>query len=318
MDDNGVELEVPKVVLTVNEVMLEGLALVNFTEARINRVKKAATNKQRFKDHFGCLPVVCTQLFHDLQTTDDPSARLDDNKINIKYLLMTLHWLYRYPTEPEMEAMFDKSQKTIREWCRYYVTKIRALKAEKVVWPVFKETDIWVLYVDCIDCATQEPTNPTLSQDRTFFTFKHKSAGLRYELGTDLFKSALVWMNGPFPAGEFNDKGIFVEKGLKEKLENCGKKCIADGIYNGHPKVCSTFNAVDRKDVAKFKTRAQMRHEQFNGMIKEFACVRHHFRHGDTGDVLMEKFSLCFEAVAVICIYRMEHGEKLFDILAGL
>jgi hypothetical protein len=61
-------------------------------------------------------------------------------------------------------------------------------------------------------------------------------------------------MNGPFPSGFDNDKGLFVNQGLKEKLEACGKKCIADGIYNGYPHVCSTFNAIDRQDVAKFKS----------------------------------------------------------------
>ena len=105
--------------------------------------------------------------------------------------------------------------------------------------------------------------------------------------------------------------GIFVKHGLKDKLEAAGKKCIADSGYTGYPDLVSTFNAVDRKDVRKFKTRVQMRHEQFNGMLKEFRALNGVFRH-------KEKFGVCFDAVAVICIYRMENGEPLFNAMAGL
>ena len=306
-------MRVPKVILTAKELQLEGLKLVNYTLERIYRVKTTGTNKQRFKTHFGCSAAVCALIFHDLQTTNDDTAHLDENGIDIKSMLMALHFLYRYPTENEREAIFDSSPKTLRKWAWYYVDKIQALKTEKIVWPDDFGSDIWVLYVDCVDCLTEEPTHPTLTKDPKFFSFKKNKSGLRYELGTDLFRSAIIWMNGPFPAGEENDRGLFVKKGLKDKLEAAGKKCIADGIYTGYPKVCSTFNAIDRKDVAKFKSRAQMRHEQFNGLLKEFKILYHAFRHRD-----MEKFRSCFEAVTVVCIYRMENGEPLFDILAGL
>ena len=54
-----------------------------------------------------------------------------------------------------------------------------------------------------------------------------------------------------------------------------------------------------------------MRHEQFNGVIKEFLVTSSVFRHKD-------KFGLCFDAVVAVCIHRMEHGEPPFDALAGL
>lgn len=309
-DDDS--FEAPAVILTAKEIMEEGLVLVNYTLARIYRTKNSKTNKQRFKDHFGCSPSVCARIFEDLQTTDDENARLDDKMISIHALLMTLHLMYRYPTEKQAEAIFDLSPKTMRQKVRYYIKKIQALKAEKIQFPDCSGTDIWILYVDCVDSLLNEPRHPILSKDPDFFSFKFNHAGMRYELGTDLYRSAVVWMNGPFPAGEDNDKGIFVKQGLKDKLESVGKKCIADGIYTGYPHVCSTFNALDRKDVAKFKSRAQMRHEQFNGMIKEFDCLSRAFRHKK------ENFAAWFEAVVVVCIYRIENGEPLFNILAGL
>jgi len=305
------QFRVPKVILTAKEIQHVGLRLVNYTVKRILRVKTSNTNKQRFKDHFGCPPIACAKIFEDLQTSDNDEIRLDDNKIHIDVLLMALLFLYLYPTEKKREAIFDKSPKTIREWTWYYVGKLQALKKEKVVWPDNFGNNIWVLYVDCVDCPVEESTHPELALDPDYYSFKLNSAGLRYELGTDLFRSALIWMNGPFLPGTDNDKGFFSKMGLRDKLESCGVKCIADGIYNGMPEVCSTFNAIDREDVAKFKARAQMRHEQFNGMIKEFKSMCTKFRN-------KSKHQMCFEAVAVVCIYRMENGEPLFDVLAGL
>jgi hypothetical protein len=55
-----------------------------------------------------------------------------------------------------------------------------------------------------------------------------------------------------------------------------------------------------------------MRHEQLNGMLKGFGCLYQRSRHSDA------RFKTCFEAVSVICQYRMEHGEPLFNIMAGM
>lgn len=107
--------------------------------------------------------------------------------------------------------------------------------------------------------------------------------------------------------------GKLVKFGLLDKLRSVGKKALGDKIYNGYPDAVSTFNAFDDDAVMDFKARAQMRHEQFNGMMKEFAVLDTRFRSPDD-----EKFATCFEAVAVICVYRMEHGEPLFDVLAGI
>jgi hypothetical protein len=46
-----------------------------------------------------------------------------------------------------------------------------------------------------------------------------------------------------------------------------------------------------------------MRHEQFNGMLKGVGCLYQRFRHSDA------RFKTCFEAVSVICQYRVEHGD---------
>ena len=309
------DFEPPKVILTPKEVLEIGLRLVNYSEGRINRAK-IQTNTTRFKSHFGVNQIVAAQVFEDLQTSPNEDARLDEKKISIEYFLQALNFLYAYNTEKRREPMFDLSPKTMRDWVWYYVYKIRALKQEKILFPDdFKDDDIWICTVDCTDCPIEEICHPTLSQNPELYSFKLNGAGLRYEFGIDLFSSRLMWMNGPFLPGEKNDNTIFAEEGLKAKLSEIGKKALGDKIYNGHPDECSTYNAADGDLVSKFKARAQMRHEQFNGMVKEFKCTSVPFRHKPDK---ITKHKACFEAVTVLCQYRMEHGEPLFDLLAGL
>jgi hypothetical protein len=129
-----------------------------------------------------------------------------------------------------------------------------------------------------------------------------------YELGIGLFKNQLVWMNGPFKAGE-SDNGTLKKRGLKAKLEAAGKRGIDDSGYPGHPELLSTPNNHDFKAVKKFKSRALKWHEKFNGMTKNFDCLSGCFFHS------VEQFSQCFEVICVICQYQLEMGDPLYDVL---
>lgn len=112
-------------------------------------------------------------------------------------------------------------------------------------------------------------------------------------------------MNGPFKAGP-SDSKIFQEKGLKDQLSQNGNVGIADGGYPGHPNVLSTPNY---HAVKLFKSRALKRHEKFNGMIKQFDCLKGRFRHS------ADRLQTCVEAACVVCQYKMEMGDPLYDIL---
>ena len=312
--DNGRNAPSQHVIYTSREVLLKGLELV-YSEERIIRVHgdpgESKTNVQRFKDHYGANPVVVATIWEDLQTTNIPRARI--TVLKFEAFLEALNFLYRYKRESEREAQFDKSPKTIRKWSWYYLMKVQALKASKIVFPSIEElgNDVWIMTVDGTHSQWNEPSHPEYSQDRKAFSFKKHHAGLCYELGISLFESRLIWMNGSFYAGA-NDKKNFVDKGLKDKLEAIGKKALGDKGYTGYTNVCSTFNAFDSDAVKKFKSRAQMRHEQFNGMLKEFSSLDNQFRHKQAN------FEVCFEAACVVCQYRLENGEPLFDLLAGI
>jgi len=187
------------------------------------------------------------------------------------------------------------------------VTKIQALKDKKILWND-DGVSVWDIAVDGVHTRCNEPKHPVWSQDKKYFSHKCKHAGYGYELATRLHTNQLCWMNGPFPAG-LNDISVFKKKGLREELRRRNKKAIGDKGYNGSPDEVSTFNAHDKKSVKMFKRRALMRHETFNGRIKEFAILNGTFRHSEA------KFKSAFEAVCVLCQYKIEIENPLFDIL---
>jgi len=70
----------------------------------------------------------------------------------------------------------------------------------------------------------------------------HKYAGksaLRYELGIDILEGNLVWIQGPYPAGKFNDIAIFNNKVLLRHYLEPWEQVEADNGYVGHGKKSS-------------------------------------------------------------------------------
>ena len=313
--DSGDEIpDGDHVIFTSGEILNKGLELLRFPGERIEKFKHSRA-VDRFRLAFGATPKIVAQIWDDLQTTTIDSARLDPGKKNrsMDDFLRTLFFLRKYETEKDRESRWQVSDRKQRDQCWYYLKKLQALKKMKVRWINGKEDDVWIMTVDGVSSATNEPNHPEFSQDTKAYSHKKKHAGLTYELGISLFSSNLVWMNGPFLSGA-NDKTNFVKQGVKQKLKSVKKKALGDKIYNGHPNEISTFNAMDNDVTKRLKSRAQMRHEKFNGMMKEYNVLSQQFRHPSPEN---EKFAMCFEAVAVICQYRLENGEPLFDLLAG-
>jgi len=71
---------------------------------------------------------------------------------------------------------------------------------------------------------------PRKTPSTKWYSHKYKKAGLAYEIAVALHHDSIVWVNGPFPAGE-NDKAIFEKPGgLKSKLKG-NQAMIADEGY---------------------------------------------------------------------------------------
>jgi hypothetical protein len=136
---------------------------------------------------------------------------------------------------------------------------------------------------------------------------------LAYELGIAIRSNKLVWINGPFPAGQ-NDLLIYRKpNGLKSKIP-ANKRVIADEGYKGEAQI-SRRNTFDTRAVKDFKNRARARHETFNGRLKHFHILEDRFRHGkDKFKTVIEKHKAVFEALCVVVQYEMENGSPMFDV----
>jgi hypothetical protein len=119
------------VVLTSHEIMRHGLVCAGYDRIRQERVM-GSTNIARFKTKYGSTPLVCAQIWEDLQTTEIPEAHVDEMYLDLKYFLAANNWLFRYPTDEEQSGSFGKCLTTMRKWKSFYVQKIAALKEQKV------------------------------------------------------------------------------------------------------------------------------------------------------------------------------------------
>ena len=296
---------------TSDDMLRKGLQLAGVKDRAFAKRSKESLVKT-FLDRYGCNHVVTAQIWEDLQRTDVDEAYLPiKDRDKVDYFFMSLHFLKRYPVESERALHYKCHQDTCRDWSWYFITKIQALKKEKITWPADNfGQDIWVITVDGVHCWCQEPKHKEFSLDTSYYSHKYAKSGYSYELGISITESRLVWMNGPYRAG-MHDRTIFRDKGLCGKLRSLGnKKAIADGGYYAQDlfDVLSFPNARDEPTTKKFKRRAQRRHETFNAMIKTFECLRVQFRHG------IKRFKNCFEAICVINQYRMENGEPLYEV----
>ena len=214
--DDGDDNEI-KHLLTATEMMFQGLRLLRYTWRRIKR-SKVKHNMARFKTHFGLSPGTAVWIYEDLQRTTIADAKITGSKLELKYFLMGLHFLKKYPTEEDMTARFDYSNYWSREKVWKTAERIRALKATKIVWEEgLADGEVWVMTVDGIHCWIAEPTHPEWSQDPKYYSHKYGKAGLVYELGICLKTSRLLWIRGPLPAGT-NDITVF-RSALKAELE---------------------------------------------------------------------------------------------------
>ena len=300
----------PLLIVNQTEVLQRALCLVGFSEERQARVQRKK-NIERFATHFGCrVPLEYSILWEDLQSTGLVVNPTTDDLDNY---LMAIHFLSKYPTELQCEALFDKCDRTVRKWVWHYIRLFQQMFAIKIVWP-----DVWnpdrdaalpqttfIISVDGVHCPIWEPTHLTLSKNTKFYSHKFKGPALDYEIGISLYENKVVWVNYPFKASK-HDITIF-RSALKAKIPK-GKLVIADLGYRGEKKIIAVPNSHDVAEVRDFKGRARARQESFNKKIKNYKVLSEKFRHG------VEKQQTCFQACVVLAQCQIENGSPLFDV----
>jgi hypothetical protein len=160
------------VILTPDQIMAEGLNVAGFELVRQRRSGKI-TNIARFKAFYGCSPDETAIIWEELQITSDEEARIDvKSEGDLHFLLMTLHFLFVYPTKHRAEGLFDVAINTFYKWTWLYIGKLAALSTAKIVWPEeWKAENLvnvpkYLLSVDGVHCRKFEPAHPTLPKNK--------------------------------------------------------------------------------------------------------------------------------------------------------
>ena len=119
-----------------------------------------------------------------------------------------------------------------------------------------------------------------------------------------------MWIQGPYPAGEYPDIKIF-NKVLHHFLEP-GERVKADEGYARHAdKVKCPANPVNPSENLGMQGRVRARHETLNGHLKTWAILQNVYRH----DIL--RHGDVFRACAVLTQLTIEDGEPLFEVEYG-
>jgi hypothetical protein len=264
--------------------------------------KNGMTAHRRWRSLFGATPVVCSQLWHLLDPTNNPSI---PSNSEITHMMWSLMFMRDYDVEENHSVLTGADEKTYRKWQWLFAEQIALLEGKVIVWENRFENDILndaMISVDCTDCQVQK--------FKPFWKgwFSHKvNQGARWEVGLNLRTGELVWIHGPFPCGRWPDIVIFRHALMSHMEED--EKAEADDGYIGEPgktltPKLNTHNESDRE----YRQYTRARQETVNKRLKDWNCLALKQRHD------LEKHSVMFRAVAVILQLSVTSGEPLFQI----
>lgn len=167
------------------------------------------------------------------------------------------------------------------------------------------------LYVASVDGVHFRIWEPRKFPSTKWYSQKYNKAGLTYEIAVAIHHNKIVWVNGPFPAGE-NDKKMFEKpNGLASKLKE-GQLVIGDEGYVGNPEKVGTRNSMDTPRVKDLKKRSKARQETINARLKAFGILNRAFR--TTGVNRIDRHKAVMEACLTIIQYELDNGSFLFKV----
>ena len=272
-------------------------------------------------EFFGAPVIVIAKLWELIWNNNcEATQRLIRKK---EHLLWALHYMKQAPNFTvlcktiKMNAKKSPTKKTVLKWVWFYVREISALQDQVILWENRKTNDVGndcLVSVDCVDCPFQQilidhPTKPgKKTVNKALFSYKMNGPALRYEVGLWLLSNDIVWINGPFCPGDWNDLVIF-HKDLKYQL-GVGERVEADNIYVGEAPmyVVCPASCLTKDDSVPMMKRVEGRHEALNKHIKNWRCLKGPFDVRGTAYEKMEKHGHLFRACAVAKQVAMQMG----------
>ena len=160
---------------------------------------------------------------------------------------------------------------------------------------------VCLITLDGTDFLIDEPS----PRNKKWCSHKFKHAALRYEIGICIQTGYIVWVNGPYPAGQWPDLSISRD-GLNQALKPW-EMFVADGTYSdshGWSRTPSGHNTRQQHMMAV----ARSRHETVNRYFKVFSAFKNQWRHH------RRKHGIAFYAAANIVQARIQLEPTIFQV----
>lgn len=210
-----------------------------------------------------------------------------------------------------MSVKFGINEKLIRHWLWYYAAILCELERESIQLPEHIPDDVaFPLAVDGTHCFIYEPLHENLPVDSTFYSHKGKTAAFAYQLAISTTESKILSLHGPYPAGAYNDKRMFVESGLQEYLVSRGKYAIADGGYEGLEGVAVPNRRYHNRVTNIYFRRQRARVERLMMYFKNYRILSTTFRVRVDRE---NKHGMVFRAVGAIAQVQLETTNPMFE-----
>jgi hypothetical protein len=291
------------------------------------------TEERDFRASFGCGVIVLLSLWELLMAHDmlPPGGTLE-------HLLWTCMFLKVYGNQRTLCTMAGGvDQETFRKWVWKFIAAIAPLESSVVssqsvslglnhlfdhetisswLLPLMMLLQIiWENRLKCDkgnDCLISvDGTDFPISQKGPKFSSHMfmKKSGLRYEVGLCILTGDIVWVNGPYECGMWNDITIFRDS-LKWHLLP-GERVEADDGYLGeHPQYVKCPAGFANPVITEYmQQRVRNRQESVNRRFKNFGILKQVFRH----DEKLSEHGDIFRAVAIITQLAINQDEKLFE-----
>ena len=163
--------------------------------------------------------------------------------------------------------------------------------------------------VDCTDLEVVEPYPYCRVWSKKWYSHKFKGPGVRYEIALCIYDGSIVWVNGPFPCGKYNDCDIFMNLGLKNQLQQYERVEADDGYRAADPLyVRCPGSRLHPQDTVDHRRALRGRHETVNKRIKQYNILRAPFQNG------MHKHRMVFQSIIVLTQISFDLGQPLFGV----
>ena len=146
---------------------------------------------------------------------------------------------------------------------------------------------------------------------KEWYSYKFKKGAVRYEVALCILTGDIVWINGPYEPGIWNDIEIF-RNSLMSHLGPMERVEADDGYIGEAPRHVKCPRSIaehaDDDTAKEIKQRLRNRQETVNMRFKMWGALAQPFRNEVT------KHGGAFRAIAVIVQLSINQGERLFDV----